>query len=333
MVRRARRPARGPARRLSEAGAVRALVTAEFTEDGQRRLEALGYEVVRAGWGVTRQALSRDAYVEAARGASLLVTEIETVDADVLARLPDVRVVATARGGPVNVDAAACAARAIPVVSTPGRNADSVADFTVGLVLDLARGISASQAHLRGTGWHVGDELPYLHFRGPELAGRTLGLVGLGAIGSRVRQRARDGFGMRVLFSDPQVDGSTDLDAMLPACDVVSVHCPRTAATRGLLGPARLALLRPTAYVVNTAGGGIVDEAALVRALAAGRLAGAALDVFATEPLPRDSPLLTAPRLLLTPHLAGAADDVVRHHTDAICTAVERLAAGAPGIT
>ena len=306
---------------------MRALVTAEFTADGCRRLEALGYEVVRAGWGVTRQALDREAYVRAAAGAQLLVTEIEVVDAAVLDRLPEVRVVATARGGPVNVDLDACAARDIPVVHTPGRNADSVADFTLGLVLALCRGIAAGDRHLRRDGWHVDGELPYLHFRGPELAGRTLGLVGLGAVGSRVRTRAEHGFGMRVLFTDPHVEGGTPLEDLLAASDVVSLHCPRTPDTRGLLDARRLALLRPSSYVVNTAGGGIVDEDALVDALEAGRLAGAALDVFATEPLPAGSRLLTAPHLVLTPHLAGAADDVVRHHTDIICDAVERIAA------
>ena len=302
---------------------MRALVTAEFTDEGERRLAALGYDVVRAGWGVTRRVLDRDAYVAAAAGAQLLVTEIEQVDAEVLDALPDVRLVATARGGPVNVDLAACAARGIPVVHTPGRNADSVADFTVGLLLALCRGIAGGERHLREQGWLVGEELPYLHFRGPELAGRTLGLVGLGAVGRRVRQRAEAGFGMRVLFTDPAVPGSTPLEDLLAASDVVSLHCPRTVDTRGLLDARRLALLRPTSYVVNTAGGGVVDEDALVDALEAGRLAGAALDVFGTEPLPRDSRLLRAPRLLLTPHLAGAADDVVRHHTETICAAVE----------
>jgi D-3-phosphoglycerate dehydrogenase len=309
---------------------VRALVTAEFSDDGGARLTALGYDVVRAGWGVTRQALEREAYVAAAAGCSLLVTEIEVVDARVLAALPEVRLVATARGGPVNVDLAACAARGVPVVFTPARNADSVADFVLGLLLSLSRGISASERHLRSTGWHVGGELPYLHFRGRELSGLVLGLVGYGAIGRRVAQRARDGFGMRVLFSDPGVDGGIELDELLAVADVVSLHCPRSPATQGLLGEAALRRMRPGALLVNTAGGDIVDEQALVSALVEGRLGGAALDVFAGEPLPRDSPLLAAPNLVLTPHLAGAALDVVRHHTDMICSDVERWHRGEP---
>ncbi len=110
----------------------------------------------------------------------------------------------------------------------------------------------------------------------------------------------------------------------------MSLHCPRSPETRGLVDAAALALMRPGALLVNTAGGGIVDETALVEALRSGQLGGAALDVFATEPLPRDSPLLTAPNLLLTPHLAGAALDVVGHHTDMICADVERWHRGEP---
>ena len=306
---------------------MRALVTAEFTDDGQRRLEALGCEVVRAGWGATGEALDREAYVRAAAGAQLLVTEIEAVDAAVLGRLPDVRAVATARGTPVNVDAAACAARGIPVVSTPGRNAASVADFTIGLLLTLVRGISAAERSLREQGWGAGLDLPYRRFRGPELEGRTLGLVGLGAVGRQVRRRAERGFGMRVLFTDPYVAGGVPLEELLAGSDVVSLHCPRGPETDRLLDRRRLGLLPRGAYLLNTAGGGIVDEVALVEALREGRLGGAALDVFATEPLPHDSPLLSAPRLVLTPHVAGAADDVVRHHTDLICDALEELVA------
>lgn len=309
---------------------MRALVTAELSEDGEARLRALGYDVRRAGWGMTRRVLDHDELVAAAAGCALIVTEIEVVDADLLAVRPEVRLVATARGGPVNVDLDACARRGIPVVFTPGRNADSVADFVLGALLSLTRGISASERHLREHGWHVHGELPYLHFRGRELSGLVLGLVGHGAIGSRVAQRARDGFGMQVQVTDPAVPGSLPLGELLATSDVVSLHCPRSPATVGLLDDAVLRRMKPGALLVNTAGGGIVDEVALVQALEEGRLGGAALDVFATEPLPRDSPLLGAPNLLLTPHLAGAALDVVRHHSDLICSDVERWHRGEP---
>jgi D-3-phosphoglycerate dehydrogenase / 2-oxoglutarate reductase len=231
---------------------VRALVTAELTDDGVHRLEALGYAVERAGWGATRRALDPESYRAAAAGAALLLTEIELVDDAVLEACPDLRLVGTARGGPVNVDLVACAARGVPVLFTPARNADSVADFTVGLVLSLVRGISAAERHLRTHGWHVDGELPYLHFRGPELAGRTLGVVGYGATGRRVAQRLRDGFGMSVLLHDPFVEGSVPLGHLLGAADVVTLHCPRSPQTRGMVDPWRM---RPGTWLVNTAGG------------------------------------------------------------------------------
>jgi phosphoglycerate dehydrogenase-like enzyme len=302
---------------------MRALVTAEFTDEGVRRLEALGYDVVRAGWGVTRQVLDRDAFVAAAEGAALVLTEIEVLDAEALDRLPDLRLVGTARGGPVNVDREACAARGIPVLFTPGRNADSVADFVVGTLLSLVRGIDASSRHLRDTGWDVDGELPYLHFRGPELSRLTVGVVGNGAIGTRVTQRLREGFGTTVVVHDPVQGLGPALPELAEQVDVLTLHCPRVPETRGLVDAALLARLG-AGWVVNTAGGGIVDEDALCDALDAGRVRGAALDCFATEPLPRDSRLLRTPGLLLTPHLAGAADDVVTHHTQQLCDGVER---------
>ena len=301
---------------------MKALVTAEFTAQGVARLEALGYEVVRAGWGVTRQVLDRAGLIAAAAGASLVLTEVESVDAEVLDALPELALVGTARGGPVNVDREACAARGIPVLFTPARNADSVADFTVGTMLSLVRGVDAASRHLRATGWDVGGELPYLHFRGPELSGLTVGVVGYGAIGYRVTQRLRDGFGTNVIVHDPVQGLGPTLVELAERVDVLTLHCPRVLETQGIVDAALLERLG-RGWVVNTAGGGIVDEAALCDALDAGALRGAALDCFATEPLPRDSRLLSTPGLLLTPHLAGAADDVVTHHTDQLCDAVE----------
>ena len=194
------------------------------------------------------------------------------------------------------------------------------------MLLDLLRGISAGQAHLRAGGWHPGAPLPYELFRGPELAGLTVGVIGAGAVGSLVEQRLRAGFGSRVLVHDPCRGDSVPLAELLPACDAVTLHTPPVP----VLGAAELALLRPGAYVVNTARSVCCDQDALCAALATGRLGGAALDVFDVEPLPAGSPLLTTPGLLLTPHLAGAASDVVRHHTAMLCADVGRWVRGEP---
>jgi len=207
-----------------------------------------------------------------------------------------------------------------------------VADFVIGLILACCRGISAGERHLRGAGWLVGDQVPYLHFRGPELAGLTLGLIGYGAVGQRVAARAENGFGMHVIHHDPYRSdadaGSVDLPTLLATADVVSLHCTRSPQTRAIIDAAGLAMMKPTSYLINTAGGDMVDEGVLVAALNAGRIAGAALDVFATEPLPADSPLRTADRLVLTPHLAGAADNVAAHHAEMICDDLALIAAG-----
>ena len=313
---------------------MKALVTAELSVEGHARLERLGYTVVQDGWGVTRQVLDCEALVAAGAGASLLVVEIETVDEEVLDALPEVGIVAAARGLPTNVDLAAASARGIPVLHTPGRNAASVADFTIGLIVAECRSLARGQDHLRRRGWDVDGELPYLHFRGPELAGRTLGLVGYGAVGREVARRAAGGFDMRVLASDPFVARieppveAVGLDRLLAESDIVSLHCPLTPATTGLIGERELASLRPGAVLVNTARAAVVDEAALVAALAAGTIAGAALDVFWTEPLPPSHPLLALGNVTLTPHLAGASDDVVSRHSAMIVDDVEALLAG-----
>ncbi len=313
---------------------MKALVTAELSADGQARLEAFGYDVVRTGWGVTRQVLDPEDLVAAGRAATLLVVEIETVDGAVLDALPDVRIVATARGAPSNVDLAAATARGVPVVHTPARNAASVADFTMGLIIAQCRSLARGQDHLRRVGWHVDGEVPYLHFRGPELAGRTLGLVGYGAVGREVARRAAGGFAMRVLVSDPYVAApdppaqAASLIELLAESDVVSLHCPLTPETTGLIDAAALKAMRPHAVLVNTARAAVVDEVALVHALGRRAIAGAALDVYWHEPLPREHPLLTLDHVTLTPHLAGAADDVVIHHSAMVVDDVERILAG-----
>jgi len=309
-----------------------ALITAEFDPTGVSRLEELGYAVHLTGWGETRQALSSNALCRLMPGVSLLITEVEEVPAQVIDAAPDLQVIAVCRARPVNVDLAAATARGIPVLCTPGRNADSVADFVVGLLLCLCRNISRAEHHLRSEGWMVaGNELPYFHFRGPELGGKTLGLIGYGAIGRALARRLR-GFDMRVLIYDPYVDQTNEgelisLETVLRNADIVSVHVPDTTETRGLLNADRLALMKPTAYLINTARAAVVDEDALFDALAFGRLAGAALDVFWDEPNISHR-WFTLDNVLLTPHLGGAADGVKIHHSAIILDDLQALSAG-----
>ncbi len=312
---------------------MKALVTAEFPLEGLDELAALGYEPVHAGWGVTREAMTSDELAAALEGTVVLICELERVDADVLDAAPSVRIVASCRGNPTNVDLDAAAARGIAVLATPGRNAISVADFTLGLLLDHCRRIGRSERQLREHGWMTEGDLPYFHFRGPELDGRTLGLVGLGAIGRLVADRAR-GFGMSVVAFDPFVAPAPPgvelmaLDELLVRSDVISIHCPLTPETHGLIGERELGLMRSEAILVNTARAAVVDEAALLAALRSHAIAGAALDVFWEEPLAPDHPILAHDNVTITPHVAGAADDVMRHHARMILDDIARWQAG-----
>ncbi|MGD9046432.1 MAG: NAD(P)-dependent oxidoreductase [Anaerolineae bacterium] len=305
----------------------RALITAEFDPAAVARLEDMGYDVVQTGWGQTRQALTAEELAILMDGVSLLIVEVEQVTAEVIAAAPNLEIIATCRAGPVNVDVAAATARGIPVLATPARNADSVADFALGLMLALCRNISRAERHLRQKGWLVqGKEIPYFHFRGPEIAGKTLGLIGCGAIGRALARRVQ-GFDMRVLVSDPYLDPAVladlgqlaSLETVLAEADFVSLHVPVTQETRGLLDADRLALLKPTAYLINTARAAVIDEDALFDALASKRLAGAALDVFWDEP-EMDPRWFSLDNVLLTPHLGGAADDVKIHQSAMIVT-------------
>jgi len=314
---------------------MKALVTAEFPTDGLDELRALGYEPVHVGWGVTRQALDAGELIAALDGVEVLICELETVDAVVLAVAPELKLVASCRGNPTNVDLQAAAERGVIVLSTPGRNAISVADFTMGLLLTHVRRIAASEVQLRERGWMTDGDLPYFHFRGPELDGRTIGLVGLGAIGRLVAERAR-GFGMNVVAFDPFVVSPPDgvelvtLDELLVRSDAVSIHCPLTSETHGLIGRRELGLMRADAVLVNTARAAVVDETALLATLRHHDIAGAALDVFWEEPLAPDHPIRDLDNVTITPHVAGAADDVQRHHARMIIDDIERWQVGRP---
>jgi glyoxylate reductase len=243
---------------------------------------------------------------KAAEGLLCLLSD--RVDAALLAASPRLRVVSSYSVGLDHVDLAAATARGIPVGFTPGVLTETTAELALGLLFAAARRIVEADREVRCGGWtQAWDPAGLL---GRDLHGATLGVIGLGAIGRAVAARA-GALGMRLLGWSrtrralPGVE-FVALDALLERSDFVSVHLALTQETRGLLGPRALGRMRRGAILVNTARGGIVDEAALADALRSGTLAGAALDVFAREPLPLASPLLGAPNLILTPHLGSA---------------------------
>lgn len=281
----------------------------------------------------------------------VLLVETEPVTDSVLRSGTRLMAVGCCRGDPVNVDVRAAAARGIPVLFAPGRNADATADLAFGLLLSQVRNIARTHHLLvsgvltvprtdlthrsrRDTIWALPDgSLPSRKFGGPELRDLVLGIIGCGRVGRAVAIRAT-AFGMRVIGFDPYLSRPPEhiplasLDEVLAQSDVVSIHCKLTAETTGLIGRSEIAEMRPGAILINTARALIVDEAALVEALQQRRLGGAGLDVFVDEPLPNDSPFLSLDNVTLTPHLGGASSSVVRRHSEIVLGDVMRLLRG-----
>ena len=229
----------------------------------------------------------------------------------VLAACPRLRLISIWGTGTDNVDLAACRSRGIAVTNTPGVNAHAVAEHTLALMLAITRHIPAMEQDVRAGQWPRGLLV--------QLEGKTLGVIGLGAIGSRVAGLAR-AFGMRLLASTYGPDNGraaavrarhVPLPELLRESDVVSLHLRLSEDTRGFLDREHLALMKPTAFLVNTARGGLVDKDALIEALREGRLAGAALDVFHEEPIPPGDPILSLANVVLTPHNAGMTREVI----------------------
>lgn len=284
------------------------LVTDKVSETGLEPLRAdARFDVVRIDDS------SSPAFAEALRGAHGLVVRSATeVHDELLAGAPELRVIGRAGVGVDNIDLTAATARGIAVMNAPAGNTVSAAELTLALILAMVRRVAEADASMRRGEWARS------RFQGAELRGRTLGLVGAGRIGGEVASRCR-AFGMRVVAHDPyltaaraddlHVERAGDLDAVLERADVLSLHVPLTDSTRGMIDAEALARMKPGAYLVNVARGGVVDEAALAEALTSGRIAGAALDVFENEPLEDDSPLRSAPNVVLTPHLGASTSE------------------------
>jgi D-3-phosphoglycerate dehydrogenase / 2-oxoglutarate reductase len=269
--------------------------------------------------------------------AEILVNHLAPVTGAMLERLPKLRVIAVSRGGPVNIDVAACKARQIRLVNTPGRNASAVAEFTIAAILTETRLIRAGHEGLRQGVWR-GDLYRY-DDTGTELSEMTVGLIGYGFIGTRVVKLLKP-FGCTILVADPYKTlskedvadgvGMVTLDRLLADSDVVSLHARVTEETKGFLAGPQFARMRKGAYFINTARGPMVDYDALYRALKSRHLRGAMLETFWLEPPPADAPLLTLDNVTLTPHIAGASTTTVRIAARMVAEEVRRYFAGEP---
>lgn len=252
----------------------------------------------------------------------LLSLLTDTVDAELIASAPNLRAISNLAVGTDNVDLAAATARGIPVGNTPDVLTESTADLAVALMLAASRRLSEGEALVRSGGWLTWEPGLLL---GRDLNGSAVGIVGGGRIGSAVARRV-EGFGVRVLVAGR--GSGVALSELLASSDFVSLHVPLDSSTRGLINEAELRAMKDTAYLVNTSRGAVVDHAALAHALREGWIAGAALDVTDPEPLPIDDPLLSAPNLLVLPHV-GSATHRTREAMAEI--AVENLVAGLAG--
>ena len=248
-----------------------------------------------------------------------MVVEADFVFEEVFEAAPDLAFVGICRAATNQVDVDAATANGVAVVNTPGRNAEAVAEHALGLMLALARRIPESHNYVKRGRW-TNPLGPYVGLRGLELSGRTLGIVGLGTIGRRLAEIAA-AIGMTCIAHDPYVDeppsgvSLRELDDLLAGSDFVSIHAPMNADTGGMIDARRLALMKPTAFLVNLSDAKIVDRDALADALRSGAIAGAALDVFETHPIAPDHPLLTLDNVVLTPHLGGATEETIGRYS------------------
>lgn len=311
------------------------IITAPFSDEGIALLESYA-EIERCGWGVTAEPLSEDELIAKAKTCAGIITEVEDVTAKVIESCPELKFIGCTRAVPRTVDVEAATKAGIPVFFAPGRNAQAVAELTILLLIAAARKAFAAERFVRDNKWDKNGEMPYLKFRGIELADKVVGIIGLGAIGRKVAVVCQ-AIGAKVIAFDPYAkEGAVpdvelcDLKEVMQRSDFITVHCAVTPETTGLISREMIDLMKPTAIFVNTSRGVVVDEEALIEALQTKRIGGAALDVFWEEPLPKDSPFMKLDNCILLPHIGGASHDVVRHHSRIIANAISSYLKGEP---
>jgi D-3-phosphoglycerate dehydrogenase / 2-oxoglutarate reductase len=261
-----------------------------------------------------------------AEGADVIVVESDSVRGPVFDL--GLRAIASTRGDPNNVDIAGATAAGIPVLNTPARNADAVAELALALLLAATRHLLTADSDVRSGNVFRDGSIPYQRLRGWEIAGRTAGLVGLGAVGRALRWRL-SGLGLRVIAHDPYSDEAQHtLDELLGEADVISLHAPVTDDTAGMIGAEQFAAMRDGVVFLNTARAQLHDTDALVEALRNGKVAAAGLDHFVGEWLPTDHPLVGMPNVVLTPHIGGATWNTEARQAQMVADDLEALLSG-----
>ena len=328
-----------------------------FTAEAEEALLKELYEFCDlefAGWKVNRKALSADELTERLQGKDVLITSYDKVTRQVIENCGDLKLIVCARANPVNVDHQAAKEKGITVSYTPGRNSDATAEFAVALLLNLIRHVSeANNAILSGkaildevpteiktdvTWGKVKECHPYVQFQGPQIHGKTAGIMGYGSIGRRVAAILK-GFGANLVIYDPymskvEVDAPgielVDFETLLERSDFISCHMKVTEETKGIFDKHAFSHMKKGAYLVNNSRGAVIVEEDLIEALRTHQIGGAALDVFAYEPLYKGHPFVTGEleNLLVTPHISGACPDAIANGTILLVEEVRRFAQG-----
>lgn len=320
---------------------IRVLLTADLTDEALDILHQ-AVEITPGGMMRFNRIVSTEELTNELQGFDVLIVGYEQVTAELMNACPDLKLIASIRGGPeANISIDAATEHGIPVLFTLGRTQHAVAEYAFAQMLALSRNLprgdrlirdhvitsDVPQASDRDVIWRLpeGSEEQNIHrsLRGSELYGKTLGLVGLGNIGEEVARLAQ-AFGMRVIVSDPYVSEEradehgvilVSLQDLMRTADIISLHARITPETIGLIGPDEFALMKPSALLINNARAALMDEKALIDILVNRRIGGAALDVFHKEPLDPDYPLIGLDNVILTPHLAGSSHEIPQHHS------------------
>jgi D-3-phosphoglycerate dehydrogenase len=315
---------------------MKALILAPFCPSVLEKLRQR-LEVIYESWMDTRRLVPSEELINRIQeqGIEIVVVEADFVFREVFERAHKLKLVGACRGNVTHVDIEAATEHGVLVVNTPARNAIAVAELTVGLMLALVRNIPAAHQMVRSGGW-VDPTASYFLLRGTELAGKTIGIIGFGAIGQQAAKRLK-AFEASILVYDPYADPEEikgmgarplELDKLVEQSDFITLHCPTLPETIGLISAQRIALMKPTAYLVNTASAAIVDREAIAQALREGHIAGAAFDVYETWPVQPDDPLLKLDNVILTPHIGGATDETVVRHSQMMADDIERFSKG-----
>ena len=337
---------------------MKTLITARFDNAYTDLLESITKDYEFAGYGVTGIKMPVEEMKQRIRGVELLISEFEDITREVIEAADSLKIIVCCRNEAfASIDIDAATEKGIPVFRAAGRNAIAVAEHTIALLMCVSKNISLTDHLLKYTDqltgveyndnggkraetmseWSMDPTAPFaLYGGGPEMYGKTFGQIGFGMIGREVAKRA-DALGMKVLIFDPFVEQKdmefvhgtkTDLETLMKESDFVSVNCNVTPQTVGLVSREMIALMKPTAYFVNTARAKVLDYDALYDALSEKRIAGAGLDVYPVEPIPAGNKFLGLRNVVLTPHLAGSARDIVGHQIDITLHDVKTLLDG-----